>query len=298
MKSQLSCILFALVAACGGGKKVDSKVDVDTPVPQQVAEDAPKPVETKPVEIAKPAPLPTTYAECLEQGKLLVSKGDHVKARELLEAAAKLDRKKSEPYIELARSYIVTNEKANAIKSARKAVKLAPESSQAYNTLGRAELLRHSYDDAIEAFRQATELNPDNVWAWNNLGFVHLTLKHYEEAVVALSEATSRKGTEGFMWNNLGLAYEQLDQLDDARDAFDAGAKLGSLEAKASRKRLEGVDTIAVAPAAKPAADDTVKEPTDTIEPSPEDYEKDELKTGEPDSEDDEPTPADETKTQ
>ena len=150
----------------------------------------------------------------------------------------------------------------------------------AYNTLGRAELLRHSYDDAVEAFRQATELNADNVWAWNNLGFTQLTLKHYQEAVDALTEATSRKGTEGYMWNNLGLAYEQMNQLDEARDAFDAGAKLGSVEAAASRRRLEGVDTIAVAP--KPA--DSAKEPADTVEPSPEDYEKQELTPDAPDA--------------
>ena len=49
------------------------------------------------------------------------------------------------------------------------------------------------------------------------------------------------------MFNNLGTAYEQLDQLDEAREAYEAGGKLGSTVAAASRKRLEGVDTIVVA---------------------------------------------------
>ena len=93
---------------------------------------------------------------------------------------------------------------------------------------------------------RAVELNPDNVWAWNNLGFTHLQRKHYREAVDALVEATARPGAEGYMWNNLGTAYEQLDLLDDARAAFDAGGKLGSKEALASRKRLQGVKTIVV----------------------------------------------------
>ena len=56
------------------------------------------------------------------------------------------------------------------------------------------------------------------------------------------SIATAKPNATGFMWNNLGTAYEQLDQLDDARVAFEAGGKLGSKEAVASRKRLEGVD--------------------------------------------------------
>ena len=49
------------------------------------------------------------------------------------------------------------------------------------------------------------------------------------------------------MFNNLGTALEHLDRLDDARMAYDAGGKLGSKEAASSRKRLEGVDSIAVA---------------------------------------------------
>ena len=210
--------------------------------------------------------IPGTFAECMKLGKELAASKDHARARELFEAAAKLDRKAAAPHVELARSYIDKAERALAIRHAKKAVKLAPESSQAYNTLGRAELLRHDYDGAELAFRQATELDKDNVWAWNNLGLVYLTEKNYAEAVNALVEATSRKGALAYMWNNLGSAYEQLDQLDDARDAFDSGAKLGSVAAKESRKRLDGVDSIKIA-----RTDPKVKEPSfETREQMPE----------------------------
>jgi hypothetical protein len=49
------------------------------------------------------------------------------------------------------------------------------------------------------------------------------------------------------MFNNLGTALEQLDRLDEARVAYEAGGKLGSTVAMASRKRLEGVTSIAIA---------------------------------------------------
>lgn len=263
MKSQLSCILFALIlplSACGGDRS-STPTEVTPEHSSQVAK-VPEPI-VEPgkldVPVGKPevpstgdvdnvgkVAMPETFDEHMELGKELAAKGDHVKAREMFEGAAKLDRKKAEPHIELARSYIATGSRALAIKSANKAVKLAPESSQAYNTLGRAELLRHDYEGAIEAFRQATELNEDNVWAWNNLGYTYLQLKRYQDAADALVEATTRPGTTGYMWNNLGTAYEHLDQLDDARVAFESGGKLGSKEALASRKRLEGVETIVV----------------------------------------------------
>jgi tetratricopeptide (TPR) repeat protein len=197
--------------------------------------------------ITTPKALPTKYDEALALGRDLVKKGDREGAKEMFEAAIKLDKKKAEPHMELARIYIDENQKGLAIAAANKAVKLAPLSSVAWNTKGRAELNRFAYDNAIEAFTKAVELNRDNVWAWNNLGFTELQLKKYDDAAIHLSEATTRQGATGYMWNNLGIALEQLDRLDEARHAFEEGGKLGSSEAVASRKRLEGVDSIAVA---------------------------------------------------
>lgn len=59
------------------------------------------------------------------------------------------------------------------------------------------------------------------------------------------------------MFNNLGTAREQLDQLDEAREAYERGGALGSQQALASRKRLEGVATIVVMHSAPPAAQAT-----------------------------------------
>jgi tetratricopeptide (TPR) repeat protein len=192
-------------------------------------------------------PAPTKFDDALAEGRALLGKGEHARAKDMLEAAIKLDKKHAEPYIELARLYIATNERGKAVAAATKAVKLAPLSSQAWNTKGRAELNRFDYDSAIEAFSKSVELNRDNVWAWNNLGYVELVQKKYDVAAEHFLEATSHKGATGYMFNNLGTALEQLDRLDDARKAFEAGASLGSSEAASSRKRLEGVKTIAIA---------------------------------------------------
>jgi Flp pilus assembly protein TadD len=260
MKSQLRCILFALIAfpACGGEHAAPSasKPVTTAPAAPPAVIAAPDPVAPPPAlapvevaavaAVAPPPVAPATYAEALAQGKAAEASGDHARARQLFEAAVKLDKKAAEPHLELARVFIATGERGLAVAAARKAVKLAPESSPAYNTLGRAELARFNYDAAVDAFVHAVELNPDNAWAWNNLGFTHLQRKHYREAVDALVEATARQGVEGYMWNNLGTAYEQIDLLDDARAAFEAGGKLGSKEALASRKRLQGVKTIVV----------------------------------------------------
>ena len=250
MKSKITSVLFAvLVSACGGDREMS--VDPMSFMPKLPEVQAPAVVAPVVPEVVAPVaeahPTPTKFDDALAQGRELATKGDRVRAKEMFEAASKLDKKRVEPHLELARSYLASGDRALAMTAANKAVKLAPLSSTAWNTKGRAELNRFAYDDAIEAFTKAVELNPDNVWAWNNLGYTELQLKKYDAAVEHLSEATSRAGATGFMFNNLGTALEQLDRLDDARTAFESGGKLGSTEAAKSRKRLEGVDSIATA---------------------------------------------------
>ncbi|MBA3465410.1 MAG: tetratricopeptide repeat protein [Deltaproteobacteria bacterium] len=284
MKS-LHSLLFVLVipvAACSGSNDASSASSSGEPTSKLPSMTATKPDAMDPVAVVdkqpdsiiksdEPLTIPTKFSDAMALGKALVTKGDHSRAKEVLEAASKMDKKSAEPHVELARMYIATNERSLAIRSANKAIKLAPSSSQAYNTLGRAELARFDYDKAIEAFRKATDLNPNNVWAWNNLGFTHLQLEHYPEAIEALSIATEKKDATGYMFNNLGTAHEHLDQLDEAREAFEKGGKLGSVAAMQSRKRLEGVDSIAMY---KEAKESKVEEKTyENAEPMPEDVE-------------------------
>jgi Flp pilus assembly protein TadD len=230
MKIQFRSILFALVlpvAACGGNEDTNmvSMAPQDF-LPKPVVIDASQPVETpvviKPVEPALQEPVATAEIE--------------IKAKPGT----------AQYHIEMARMYISQDKRALAIASAKKAIKLAPNSSQAWNTLGRAELNAKNYENAITAFTTAVEMNSDNAFAWNNLGYTELLLKRYEDAVEHLTEATTKKDATGYMFNNLGTALEHLDNLDDARLAYEAGGKLGSKEAASSRTRLEGVKTIVV----------------------------------------------------
>ncbi|MEO8548790.1 MAG: tetratricopeptide repeat protein [Kofleriaceae bacterium] len=250
IKQVLFCALF--VSACGSDSQrgVDPMSLVQQGMPKlpvaQIADVQSPVVEQPKHELTAALAIPTKLDDCLAQGRALVAKGDLANAKLMFEAATKLDKKRAEPHIELAKLYITKGDRGLAMASANKAVKLAPLSSQAWNTKGRAELNRFAYDDAIEAFSKAVEINADNVWAWNNLGYTELQLKKYDEAVEHLTQATSKKDATGFMFNNLGTALEHLDRLDDARDAFEAGGKLGSSQALASRKRLEGVESIAI----------------------------------------------------
>lgn len=262
MMNKALCLVLVF-AACGTEERapvVTATPIVVPPTPILVAPTlAPTPIVIEPPPTAPKAP--TQYSEAMDDAKAALAKGDSVHARELLASAVLLDKKQADPHVELARIAIAAKEKALAIKEAKLAVKLAPDSSRAWNTLGRAELARWQYQGAHDAFAKAAELDPDSAWAWNNLGFTELSFKSYRAAADALEVAVQKPGATGYMWNNLGTAYEQLDLIDEARDAFDHAGKLGSKEGVASHKRLEGVTPmIAKVPVEKPSTDYPVNE--------------------------------------
>src|SRR3569833_542981 len=147
IKRSVLCALLFSMAACGG----DSERGVDPmsfmpklPAVEQpatnVAQSEPAVTPAKPA--VEPIIVPTKFDDALAQGKALAAKGDTANAKLMFEAAAKLDKKRAEPHIELAKIYIPSGERGLAMAAANKAVKLAPLSSQAWNTKGRAELNR------------------------------------------------------------------------------------------------------------------------------------------------------------
>ena len=46
------------------------------------------------------------------------------------------------------------------------------------------------------------------------------------------------------MWNNLGMAYEHLDRLQEARDAYSNAIEMESGRARDSLARLKGVESV------------------------------------------------------
>jgi predicted negative regulator of RcsB-dependent stress response len=144
----------------------------------------------------------------------------------------------------LARKLLDEGEVGKALLQAQLAVDETPKRSAAWNVLGRAQLRSGKRGAAIESFEKAALLNPRNIYAHNNLGLALIYDKQYEEAVAALEEAVSLDHVEGYMWNNLGMAYEQLDRLDEARDAYTKAADLASDRARDSLARLKGVESV------------------------------------------------------
>ncbi len=218
------------------------------PVKPDAGAAAVAPVRVTPTPVV---PTPSSIDDAMKQAAEL-AKGDKDSAIAVLHAGVSRWPKNATARVELARLYLAAGQPGRALPHALEATKLRTDWSTAWNTLGRAELGMARLEEAVASFERAIESNEDNRHAWNNLGHTLILMKKWDEAVTALEHAVDGDDVEAYMWNNLGMALENLDRLDEARAAYEQGAAAGSRLAAANRERLEGIDTLAVSPAATP----------------------------------------------
>jgi tetratricopeptide (TPR) repeat protein len=247
MTLRVTLLVAALVASAGCHRQETQAPPVSpravTPDPivhaEVVAAAAPVPVGecTQP---AKPAVLPivASYSTSMANGKARAARGDVRGARQQFEAAARFHPDRAAPYIELATLYIGTGDHEAAKTAANAAVAREADSNDAWDAVGRASYAASEYEAAVSAFHTSIVVDNSDVSAWNDLGLAQLEVHRYGEAVDSFQHATDLPDATPDMWNNLGTAYEHSGRLEDAKNAFAAGAWLGSDKARVNKQRV------------------------------------------------------------
>jgi tetratricopeptide (TPR) repeat protein len=229
-RTNRSCSILRLTAAVALAVPLVACEDLPQPTPKQrpsVSEALPS-AEPKPTP-PPVTPPPVTASEVVKAAPVVIDLEEEIKHLDTLTAARKL---------------LTAGEVERGLELAKLAVRQTPKRSAAWNTLGRAQLRAGKRKDSIASFEQATGLNPSNSYARNNLGLALIYDKQYEAAAGALEAAVELAPVEPYMWNNLGMAYEQLDRLEDARNAYGKAVAMESDRARDSLTRLEGVESV------------------------------------------------------
>jgi tetratricopeptide (TPR) repeat protein len=244
------CSMLRLTSAVALAIPLVACEDLPQPTPKQ----RPSVSEALPSAEPKPTPPPVTppptvmEPEVVKATPVVVDLEEEIKHLDTLSAARKL---------------LTAGEVDRGLELAKLAVRQTPKRSAAWNTLGRAQLRAGKRKDSIASFEQAVDLNPSNSYARNNLGLALIYDKQYEAAVDALEEAVELAPVEPYMWNNLGMAYEQLDRLDDARNAYGKAVAMESDRARESLTRLKGVESVIRTAKAEPDKTVVPGTPTD-----------------------------------
>lgn len=152
-----------------------------------------------------------------------------------LEQAAELMPEEPEVYLQLAQTRLAAGAYPTAAEAAERFVALSPNEAIGFNLLGRAEMARSRWEPAEIAFERGIQLDPTHPHLFNNLGLLRIRSGDPKGAVEALEVAVDQFGEEvpAYTLNNLGLAYEMVDELEAAREAFEDALAASPLYVKA-----------------------------------------------------------------
>src|SRR5579863_971712 len=123
------------------------------------------------------------------------------------------------------------------------AAKPAKHESPAYTAMKAAIALEDAGNtgDAIAAFEKIGVLESKSMEAWrlNDEAHVYLTSNQADKALPLLEKATTTDDSNYVAWNNLGSAYEETNDLDKAKDAYQKSIDAAKA-ANASSAKAEG----------------------------------------------------------
>jgi Flp pilus assembly protein TadD len=120
-----------------------------------------------------------------------------------------------------------TGERGRSITCLRRvAAQAGPDDLDTMTSLG-IELSRDGqHQEALEVLAQVTEQAPELPSAYANLGMALLAAGYPEQSVEASQRALELDGSSGQAYCGLGLAYQRLERLSEAAQAFAATEQL------------------------------------------------------------------------
>ena len=148
-------------------------------------------------------------------------RGDHARALERLQHAAKVAPQSAEAHNWLGVVLLDRSDFPRGITALRKAVALDPKYTRAYANLGSALAKSGEVEEAVEVFRKALALEPGNIDAHFNLGMALREKGDLEAALHHLRLVVDADASNASMHYELGQTLRQSGELAGAIAAFE-----------------------------------------------------------------------------
>ncbi|MBC8346946.1 MAG: tetratricopeptide repeat protein [Candidatus Marinimicrobia bacterium] len=145
------------------------------------------------------------------------------KAAQKFEETANIDASEGQTYSILATCYFELGNEELAVKNARKAADMMPDDFQANLALGQILSRVGEKEESVIYVKKAVELDPSNTLAIRQLATLYYDLGDKEKSVETFEAAIKTetdKMRKSDLYFNLGVLNMQLDNFQDAEDAF------------------------------------------------------------------------------
>lgn len=103
------------------------------------------------------------------------------------------------------------------------------QNAQVWLELGNLFFKAASYSEAVKAYTKAIQIDPSSGWAHSNLAMSLVFQGRHRDAVpvyLKSIELFTNSRDKAVSWNRLGNVYRRLNELENARKAYENGAKL------------------------------------------------------------------------
>ncbi len=152
----------------------------------------------------------------LAEGRLDEALSAHRKAIEI-------DHRIIKSWLGMGEIYRKQGDNKDASMAYRTAVELDPGNALGWEALGNLCFETGEYDEALRSYQKSIELDQSCCQTYGNLASIYILKGFHKEAIPLLVKALElsqddETGTR--LWNLLGDAYRQVDEYDNAMDAY------------------------------------------------------------------------------
>lgn len=163
---------------------------------------------------------PATIAQFRNLAKTYTVVGDHAEAAKAYRNALAIDPQFASVRIELTGALIDLDKFAEAAEEAERALALAPNSARAYNLLGYALYQDGQKTRALEAYKKAVGNDPHYALAQHNLGVALLAEDDVKGAKAAFAAAVAAEPNRAEFQADYAFVLQRLGGLYDASAAW------------------------------------------------------------------------------
>ncbi|MGB5897554.1 MAG: tetratricopeptide repeat protein, partial [Geitlerinemataceae cyanobacterium] len=115
---------------------------------------------------------------------------------------------------------------AEALKSYETANDINPNNSTVLTGIGKAYYKLYSFKEGDEFYKKATQTDPESAIEWNSYGDAFYALGRIEEARTAYKKATDLDGNRQAFWIELGDVLDKLGREEEAVDSYEKAIDL------------------------------------------------------------------------
>jgi tetratricopeptide (TPR) repeat protein len=173
------------------------------------------------------------FVRLMNTGKNYLDQGEGSKALEAYQAAVKLAPTDPDVHLNLANTYLLLGDSAQAVKEADETVALDKDSGAAWFVRGAALMRASNFEEALKALQNARnlELGEHDLALGYLLGVAHLKLGHFEEAIAALTEVVTAQPDHPSAHYQLSQAFSRAGREQEAQTELETHQQIATKNA-------------------------------------------------------------------